>query len=315
MRSQAARGGAPAIGRAPTGGVRSVTWPGEREPLNAGGDGKRVAASRFSRPELLSLVLIPWLIFVWVCIIFAFVYCRVAWLVWTALVISGLACFTQARLSYKDFYRSKFYVAVLSGAALLAGTLVGLVGYDIAFRPYWYYENLSSYVNVLPSDAAAGYSDAGKVIFADEAHLDTSQSMGFREGGVVYCVAPISGDESEGPVQFWAAGVNCCGGRGSFACDDAWDGKARSGMVLGDSSFMLGDHRGRFMDSVRQAEAAYGISSVDTPLFVRWVVDTEKVQHNYWALGAGIFLVACVAYFVFSVAAAALLHEGFRGLA
>ena len=48
------------------------------------------------------------------------------------------------------------------------------------------------------------------------------------QDGSTFCVAPIVDSEANASVQFWAAGVDCCGGR--FDCDDAWDGKAHAGV-------------------------------------------------------------------------------------
>jgi len=38
--------------------------------------------------------------------------------------------------------------------------------------------------------------------------------------GHTYCVAPILSADAE-KAEFWAVGVDCCGARASFMCDDA----------------------------------------------------------------------------------------------
>ena len=46
---------------------------------------------------------------------------------------------------------------------------------------YWLYHDSHAYANVLPSEPAAGYLDAGKLVFADEAHIDARRGMGFKD--------------------------------------------------------------------------------------------------------------------------------------
>lgn len=47
---------------------------------------------------------------------------------------------------------------------------------------YWLYHDSHAYANVLPSEPAAGYLDAGKIVFAEEAHVDAGRGMGFKDG-------------------------------------------------------------------------------------------------------------------------------------
>jgi len=182
--------------------------------------------------------------------------------------------------------RMLFYVSAQCMAAVCISTLTGLITYHAFLESYWSYADSHAYANILPSEAAAGYADAGKVVFADEARIDGLRALGFKDGRT-YCVAPVRGD-SEEPVQFWAAGVDCCGGRGGFTCDDAWDPRARSGLVL-----INHDRHLQYTLAVRQAKAAFGLASAEEPIFVRWVVDPERVQLNLWRVGFGVLLSAC----------------------
>ena len=49
---------------------------------------------------------------------------------------------------------------------------------------YWLYHDSHAYANVLPSEPAAGYLDAGKLVFAEEAHIDARRGMGFKDRDV-----------------------------------------------------------------------------------------------------------------------------------
>ena len=85
-----------------------------------------------------------------------------------------------------------------------------------------------SYLNVLPSESAAAHADAGKLLFSLDTKVDTSKTVGYRAKHV-YCVAPIM-DYATTVIQYWAVGVDCCQGRGQFACGDVVDVKV--GMVF-----------------------------------------------------------------------------------
>lgn len=268
---------------------------------------------QFSRPELFALVLIPWSLFLLICLLFAFVYHAVPALVWVIALFIALLCQSSLRVARKQVYPSGFYVSLLSAAALAASTFVGFVANDVAILQYWHYDAAFSYINVLPSEPAAGFTDAGKILFASEARLDKARTMGFKDRSV-FCVAPVVGDDSVGHISFWAVGTNCCSMRSNFNCDDAWNPKARSGLVVDDISHFWGNERDQYMKSVRQAEAAYSINSVEEPIFVRWVQDPERFQHNYWAIGVGILVAASTAHLVFSCACTGLIHYGGKGL-
>ena len=70
----------------------------------------------------------------------------------------------------------------------------------------------------------------GKLIFSLDARVDTARSLGYK-AKTVFCVAPII-DYATDSVEYWAAGSNCCGQRADFSCDDVWNPKARSGVVM-----------------------------------------------------------------------------------
>eukprot|EP00438_Fugacium_kawagutii_P025670 Skav205815 [mRNA] locus=scaffold307:430550:432604:+ [translate_table: standard] len=110
--------------------------------------------------------------------------------------------------------------------------------------------------------------------------------------GSTYCVAPIV-DAATSSVQFFAAGIDCCS-RGKFECDDAWDEKAHAGLVLRHA------WHPQYALAVKQAAAAFGLTTAKNPLFVQWVVDPEKVEMNYWMLGNGILVGSCLISLVIS---------------
>eukprot|EP00928_Gymnodinium_smaydae_P014120 TRINITY_DN15115_c0_g1_i1.p1 TRINITY_DN15115_c0_g1~~TRINITY_DN15115_c0_g1_i1.p1 ORF type:complete len:299 (+),score=50.05 TRINITY_DN15115_c0_g1_i1:190-1086(+) len=283
-----------------------------------GGGGTFVTAPRgqgssLGLLEVTLVAFVPWFLFVVTSILFTYAYHHHHVIVWMVLSLLFIISLSRARTARYDNYKSRFYIASLSAVALLLATVIGLSCYTFCLRSSWFYDSSYAYVNVLPSSAAAGYADAGKLAFADNARLDSSRAMGFKDV-VTHCVAPIIDDDPGAGVQFWAAGVNCCGKRGSFECDDAWDSQARSGLVVADRLRLFDNQREQYMKAVRQAEAAYHINSAPEPIFVRWVLDPEQVEQNLWAIGVGVLVVACAAHLVFSCVAAGMLQNGGKGL-
>lgn len=271
--------------------------------------GKEPKGPGFSVGELLTLLIIPFLLFSATCCLFAFAYERFSQLVWLWFFVALFASVMAYRRLKGGSGAAAEMLPRAAALSVIAGAAVGLVAYDLALQSYSFYETAYEYVNVLPSNNAKGYGDAGMIVFAEEAHLDTSRTMGYKDT-TTYCVAPILDDEHVATVQFWAAGMNCCNQRGGFVCDDAWDSKARAGMVIPGTSRVMGDVRLEYMKAVRQAEAAYGIASAEEPIFVQWVVDPEKVHNIYMLIGVGILIVANTAYCVAACTSLAFLRSG-----
>lgn len=254
--------------------------------------------------QLLSMVLIPWGFFVTVCLLFMFVYHSNPQMVLFPILIAVLICGTKANQEYQARESEPLYLAItlLTTIALCVASLIGLFAYSFSLEAYWSSYGGHAYVNILPSEPAAAYTDASKFVFADEARLDVSHALGYMDGRT-YCVAPILDDTPTGTAQFWAAGQNCCSSRNSFTCDDAWNPEARSGLVIHSAA------REHYMKAVRQAEAAFQIVSAESPIFVNWVVDPERLEMNYWGIGVGILVVAIVAHLITMVVTAYLYKE------
>ncbi|CAK0871501.1 unnamed protein product, partial [Prorocentrum cordatum] len=239
--------------------------------------------------------------FISVSLLFALAYHRHKEATWALLSFATLALLVLVRWLDPD-EKWQFYTVAMCLVAIVAATVVGVFTYGEFLGKYWNARGSHSYANVLPSEDAAGYADAGKLVFAEEARLDVSRALGYKDVNV-YCVAPVLDDAPLAEVQFWAVGVDCCEQRGSFDCDDAWDSDARSGVVV---SPLHGWHS-QYALAVRQAEHAFELASAQEPVFVRWVVDPEKVTRNYFHFGVGILVVAVAAYGVLSCVVAHFL--------
>ncbi|CAJ1355086.1 unnamed protein product [Effrenium voratum] len=239
--------------------------------------------------ELATLTTLPWLVGVLISYLFASTYHGMPLSVWLIALALLAVCLWHARHDAQREHRWHGILPMSCMAGVVASSALGLIAYRNFYSVYWLYHDSHAYANVLPSEPAATYLDAGKLVFAEEARIDYARGMGFKDGST-FCVAPIVDSEANASVQFWAAGVDCCGGR--FDCDDAWDGKAHAGVRRA--------WREQYASAVRQAEAAYGLKSAKEPIFVQWVIDPEKVELNYWMLGNGVLVGSCLVSLVLS---------------
>lgn len=247
-----------------------------------------------SLPHLMEIAVGAWAAFSIVCCLFGLSYHDSQVQVW-ALVGIGIGVLLIIIATSWRTSRASTIVATWLLVSVILGAVVGLVSYDCCIGEYWLSQRLEARENVLPSEPAGAYSNAGEIVFADEARVDVSKSVGFKDSSV-YCVAPIATDAPLDTVQFWAAGTDCCGARGAFVCDDSWNPKAHAGVVINNTTnqLMRKDIRSKYLKAVKLAEVTYAIASVQEPIFVQWVANPEQVQLNIWRAGFGFLLGAII---------------------
>eukprot|EP00746_Dinoflagellata_sp_MGD_P010452 gnl/MRDRNA2_/MRDRNA2_121585_c0_seq1.p1 gnl/MRDRNA2_/MRDRNA2_121585_c0~~gnl/MRDRNA2_/MRDRNA2_121585_c0_seq1.p1 ORF type:complete len:319 (+),score=50.77 gnl/MRDRNA2_/MRDRNA2_121585_c0_seq1:218-1174(+) len=293
------------------------------DTLGTSPDSKSKASGGNMQLGLAVLILVPWLMFAMVSIVFAIAYHHYAIFVWFLVLAMLMVVFTFFALdSRKRMGGSWFkFLGFLSLFAVVNGALLGSYNYWTYLFQYWSYSESATYTNVLPTQAAGALSDAGKIVFADTARVDTSRALGFKVSNV-YCVAPILDDTQMNHVEFWAAGVDCCPARGDFTCDETWNPKAKSGVVIfgpaGDASSSR-THTGvgvelwhpireYYLKAVHAAEAAYSLTSSKDPLFIRWVRSPQFVQDDYWRGGVGFLVASVCVYLLISLIAGGILQ-------
>jgi len=247
-----------------------------------------------------SLVALPWLVFIVITMMYAFVYHHYPEVV--MLVVVGFTALSIMFVTLSSRIEGRWYLflGVLCFMATVMGTLYGLYNYHENFLQYEAYSANREYTNVLPSEPAAAHADAGKIEFSKTARIDTTKAVGYKQGEV-YCVVPIMDDMQTSRVEYWAAGMNCCKQRADFQCDDAGDSEAHSGVVILDTNSFFPSNRDVYEKAVKEAEAAFDIVSSPSPLFVRWKKDPQKVQDEYQKNGLGYLLVGCGVYLVLSL--------------
>ena len=137
--------------------------------------------------------------------------------------------------------------------------------------------------------------DAGIVNFAVGSGVDASRSIGFQSAadGAVICLAPIvdASMKPQTPVNVFAYGINCCGWRGNFHCDDALKPSARYGLVRPDPAAILppllgdlvsGPSEETLAAAVRLQQASFGGSSKAVRnIFVRYVNDPLLAKMSF----------------------------------
>lgn len=117
--------------------------------------------------------------------------------------------------------------------AIFWGVILGRYCYSAYGFFVLMYANSRTYQNVDPAQRAGSVGDAGRIVFAAEAHVDAGRSVGYTAAdGSIYCAAPIIGIGEPRRVEFWAVGTDCCASSGAFRCGAADDPDARGGAVI-----------------------------------------------------------------------------------
>jgi len=182
--------------------------------------------------------------------------------------------------------------------AVFAGGLIGMSIHLTQLLDYWPYYQKRHYTNVAPDEPAAAHADASVIVFMEGARPDGTREVGYKRNGQLYCVAPISVEagysDDEAPnsdIQYWAIGVDCCGGHKGFTCDDAENKDARSGLVkqalTGEDTIGEGilssDPMHFYEKAVKMSLTKFDLTSPKERLYVRFVKDVESARMGYWS--------------------------------
>lgn len=182
--------------------------------------------------------------------------------------------------------------------AIFVGGMVGTSLHLTDLIDYWPFYQKRHYTNVAPDELAAAHSDASVLVFMEGARPDGSRYAGYWRYGDMYCVAPIAIDaaqvQSEEPpssvVQYWAIGKNCCGVNQGFACDDAQNEFARSGLVMStkkdDDTLLQGilsnNDMAYYEEAALMSMTKFDITSPPEHMMVRFVADITTARMAYW---------------------------------
>lgn len=208
---------------------------------------------------------------------------------------------------------------IRGGASLAAGMSCCMI-FSLIFGFHLYYGHVGPmrklmegrvYSGMYAQAPSAAFHDGAQLRFVNDATVDTTQSTGLRtvETGLqTFCVAPVADRHSTGRVEFWAVGIDCCSG-GDFECDDAGDPDAHTGFVAydvgnDDNLYSLAKHfvppiarRDIFKKAIAKAEADFGLTANDRPIFVSWskLTKDEKIAEEWAAVVWKLIMAAFVA--------------------
>lgn len=231
-----------------------------------------------------------------------------------ALVICGNALLKVKEGVHNSLHAWPVWLVFLASTSLLAafsGILLGNLNYGLNMLPYYELKTYNIYDSMNPQiNHGQQFMDAGKVGFIPNAMLDLQKAYKF-ENYDQYCVAPISlRDASTGSAvalqsyDFWAVGLNCCGGNRTHLADfkcGAHSSTARQGLRL-----MAKTQSEFYKLAVEQAEAAFGIKA-SYPIFFHWTEDATQdmrsyatIGYNYFVLGVFCSLVVQIAMFLWA---------------
>lgn len=218
----------------------------------------------------------------------------------TFVLTAGISTFAAFRWSNSERAAHWYhYFAVSMLLSVFAAGLLGSLNYRYTMEDaYTLMMDLKFYKDVdVGQMKGQQMMDAGLVDF-DHGTLDLRKSLGFRDGGNTYCVAPITNGEGSLPVyDFWAVGVNCCSStRPDFECGEYCNPKARAGLRL-----LSADDRPHFKLAVQSAEATFNLRAAH-PLFFEWVEDPVDELTKRRSQGYQFFLFCMLAHFSLSVA-------------
>lgn len=155
----------------------------------------------------------------------------------------------------------------------------------------------ASYLNVYPSDDAAGRSDATTISFSNGTTVDSSRTYGYYKDSVLYCIAPITNanNVNSRTIQFWAAGIGCCGARSDFSCGELGVGNG-GGITMPLSN----DKKSEFDEAIRGAESWYHLQANYKSMLLKWTADPTDYQSNLWSKAFRLFFIFGAVYLALS---------------
>lgn len=217
-------------------------------------------------------------------------------------VLFCILCVVAAAMTASEALEKKHPAAwalyMLGGILAVLAFSIGITNYHTFYAPYVDAKMGQEYHALRASSSARAHRDGGLLNFEQKTLVDSTRSLGLLSHGTSYCVAPVLDVDTEQAVssspsspsllphkiQFWAVGMDCCGARGYFACDDSTVVGARKAFVyhraedrLESKLFEPNSHYDEFLRAVEAAKALYGITSATEPVLVRWVRNPREI--------------------------------------
>jgi len=266
--------------------------------------------------QLAALTFIPFCVYVLILFVTSYMfYASPVGVTLTFCTVAGVCVMQYLMAEHctrKASKRWKKWIGAFGALAALAGLLVG-VGIHYRWMLYYAkYTNMMKYSNVAASQPALQFEDAGSLLFTEGTTVDKTRAVGFRNirTSQTLCVAPVV-DQQMGPndpIVFFAVGVNCCGWRGSFYCDDGAVSGTRGGLLKLKPDQLVSpvmepmvadefDFEG-FEDAIELQKSVFAVSAAKHHRMLRWFKDPMSEVDGYRKRGLEAALISCLAFFL-----------------
>lgn len=221
-------------------------------------------------------------------------------------------------LHYSRRHKSMPWLVLIWLVSTLSALYVGSRNYHKAYAPYELANSGRDYRDVPAGAMASGYLDGRTINFDASFVLDDTRSVGFKAFGSTYCAAPVlSTSDTEAlddylVVQFWAVGLDCCGARGDFLCDDAGEADVHKGIVMHDPaesetlvSALLAPRlfKSGYSRAIAASCALYEMQTSADPVLIAWVKEPDDVLRGWLTTALLVWAGSSVAHFVLALGA------------
>jgi len=258
-----------------------------------------------SQVNMCELVLLPWflLALVMLCYLIAGANGQIAvlWIMPSVLLLI-ITYYIGTKYSLGD--SDEVVLGFLLMMAVIIGTGVGLFGNFTSLQELHRINQGASFFNVLPSEPAASKLDASSIVFVNGTRVNTGEFFGFTDASSalapVYCVAPItSGEVGFKRIEYWAAGINCCGPNKPFTCGKVQSQNAQGGLLLA-PELQEGEGGKFFERAIHGALDKYGLVGGNDYILLNWMPDPVKYRDDLWHGGWKLFAVFGGVYLIIS---------------
>jgi len=258
-----------------------------------------------SQINMLEIVFLPWFLLALVLSVYLVAGANgqqaVLWLMPLVLILLSGA---YIRYNYKQNNSDEVVLGSLALTGVVIATVVGVFCNLNMLQELHRVNQGASYFNVLPSESATSKLDATSVVFTNTTRVNTGQYFGFTDASTpaktVYCVAPVTTGESDfRRIQYWAAGLDCCGAQTPFTCGDAVNAQAHAGLLLSDA-VQGGKNRGLFEKAIAGALDKFGLQAGNNYLLLHWMADPVEYRDHLWQSSWKLIAVFAGVYFILS---------------
>jgi len=259
---------------------------------------------------------LPWILFTLLYAVVSFrLHYKMPVLCWGLVALGALAALVIGVMAVQNVmqmmqgsprYQPTWFIFLFLTSLLAVGLgpMLGDQNFWENMQPYYDLQNLNDYSSVDPTRMRGQQMmDAGRVQFLKGATLDLRKAYAFQNLDT-YCVAPITMYDprlgSATPLNsydFWAVGINCCGGGNSTHAVDFKCGPFKSTTAHEGLRFMADEQRSFLRLAVQQAESAHMIKA-EHPLFFYWSNDALTDMHAYLEKAFSNFACSMCGFFV-----------------